>query len=398
MIECQKDSSGIITGMFVLLLLPFMSIAGITQVVGTVISQTWQTAAMLILMLFVIFRVRYIRLNWPTILFTVYQALIWCSSTWHHRFSFGITVVTMEVTLLFLVLQSQYYREVLEAVSLIVAASVLINFPIMLPNTGDQHMVFFIGGKNALGIFLIPGALLFLISIFEKQEKITNRAIAVLILCFLTVFLGASGTGVVVAAYAVLLLLIARRYKPNKKLYLIAIFTVYVLFLLFAEAFTSSQLWLVITRFLGKDATLTSRTIIWSSVWKIIQENWLFGSGRGTQIQHLSSWGGSIIRTEAHNFILEILMEGGIVGLALYGTMFMKSVNRLNMTIPKHQIVFIALCVLLINGLTESTVNNLFVTIILGIACRYAATEAGYDAKPMHRSLPHETDKAPAHR
>ena len=32
-----------------------------------------------------------------------------------------------------------------------------------------------------------------------------------------------------------------------------------------------------------------------------------------------------------------------------------------------------ALCVLLVNGLTESTLNSCFVTLMLGIACRYAA-------------------------
>lgn len=70
-------------------------------------------------------------------------------------------------------------------------------------------------------------------------------------------------------------------------------------------------------------------------------------------------------------------MEGGIVALTIYSTLFYKSVKYLDMNNMKNKIIFVALCVLLINGITESTLNNFFVTIVLGIAYRYAAENRG---------------------
>ena len=80
---------------------------------------------------------------------------------------------------------------------------------------------------------------------------------------------------------------------------------------------------------------------------------------------------------EAHNFILEILMEGGVVAFAIFSSLFYNIVNKLNMADIRNRIVFLTLCAILINGLTESTVNNFLVTIVLGVACRYAIENRG---------------------
>ena len=71
--------------------------------------------------------------------------------------------------------------------------------------------------------------------------------------------------------------------------------------------------------------------------------------------------------------VLEILLECGVIGLLLYGTLLFYTIRHLNMNDLKQRMVFVALCVLLVNGLTESTLNSYFVTLMLGIACRYAA-------------------------
>ena len=62
-----------------------------------------------------------------------------------------------------------------------------------------------------------------------------------------------------------------------------------------------------------------------------------------------------------------------MIGLLLYGTLLFYTIRHLNMNDLKQRMVFVALCVLLVNGLTESTLNSCFVTLMLGIACRYAA-------------------------
>lgn len=159
----------------------------------------------------------------------------------------------------------------------------------------------------------------------------------------------------------------------------------YIIFILFSDDFFVTTYWLDFTDILGKDSTLTSRTTIWNIAKEIISDHWLFGSGRGTEISYVNSWGERQLIYEVHNFILEILIEGGVVALTIYSAMFYKAVKGLDMINIKNKIIFIALCVLLINGLTESTLNNFFVIIILGVACHYATENRGRKRLDEHQ-------------
>ena len=106
--------------------------------------------------------------------------------------------------------------------------------------------------------------------------------------------------------------------------------------------------------------------------YRIIRDFPLFGLGRGNEIAYIDNWGSNETVWEAHSFILEILLEGGFVALLLFSKNFINSVFRLDMNNKKHKIIFIAICVILINGLTESNNNNFFVVTIFGIASRMA--------------------------
>lgn len=375
MVRYQQNYHKGTVGLLIFLILPFLGLSGIKEMMSPTLYQVWQSGSTLFLALFLTVKIRIIRLNWAVILFTLYQAVIIFSSTFNNGISLGIIVVTIVSIILFLILQSEYCREVLIAVSIIIIVSVVINIPTMLPRIGEENAKYFIGGKNALGTILIPGAFILLISCLETNGIITKSAIIVLILCALTVIIGSSGTGIVVVACTIILLFVSNIFKPTKAIYLGVIFSAYVLLLIFSEIFLTTDLWLNFTDFLGKSSSLTSRTTIWRLAGELFRGNWLFGAGRGVEIAYINTWGEKQVIYEAHNFILEILMEGGFVGLALFGTLFFKATKGLNMSNIKHKMVFIALCVLLINGLTESTVNGFLVIIILGTACRYATVE-----------------------
>lgn len=357
---------------FVFLIIPFFSISGIKNILGEGIYQAWQIVSLGFLIILFFINHEHIKINWSVCLFTIYQLVILSSSTLNNGINLGIIAVTVAAVIVFVLLQTNYYYEMISAVSIIVILSLLINFPIMLQNRGVENAEFFIGGKNALGIFLIPGIFLLIINSLEKNYQVSKFALFAIAFSLLTVFIGSSGTGIVVAFCALIFLLLAIKFKPKKTIYLGVIFTIYALFLLFSKDFFLTEYWLKFTDLLGKDSTLTARTTIWDIAKELIKENWLFGAGRGVELPYVNTWGERQTMYEAHNFILEILMEGGAVALLLFGLLFFKAVRRLNMENPKHRVVFIALCVLLINGLTESTVNGFLVMMLLSIACRYA--------------------------
>lgn len=373
----EKTNEKLITCFFVVLLIPFLSISGIRNAMGTTVYQLWQTASVLCLAFFVFTAAAEIKLNWAVGLFVLYQSVILLSSFIHQGFSAGILTVTAAAILLFMLLQSRYCYTIVRAACVIVILCTVINLPFMLPKLNDVNAEFFIGGKNALSMFFVPGSFLLLLNNLNTAVAINKKTFLIIGLCLVSIFLGSSGTGTVVAVLAVAFMALAAKVKPKKWVYILIILLFYALFILFFEDFFATKQWLAFTEWLGKDNTLTSRTTIWRIAKEIIGENWLFGSGRGTAISYLNTWGERQTIYEAHNFILEILMEGGAVALAIYATLFAKAVRHLDMDNAKNKIIFVALCILLINGLTESTLNHFFVIIILGIACRYAVENRG---------------------
>lgn len=373
----KDKSNGFITIILVVLILPFLSIAGIKNVMDPTAYQAWQIMSVLALLVFIYLLASEIKINWPVVLFTLYQAVVLISSFLNYGFSPGIIAAIVATTLLFMLMQSPCYREVISAICIIVVASAIINLPIMISNLSDEYAVHFIGGKNALSMFLIPGAFLFLINTLETVGRIDMICVLVMALCLLSILIGDSGTGIVVVAFVVLLLLIMTKIKVNKWIYIFGILILYALLILFSTVFLSTEFWITFTEIMGKDSDLTSRVTIWNIAKDFISDNWVLGSGRGTEIIYVNKWGERKLIYEAHNFILQILMEGGVVGLTIFCALFYNIVDKLNMNDIRNKLVFVTLCALLINGLTESTINNFFVTLILGVACHYAIDNRG---------------------
>ena len=381
--KTNRKNNYAITLMCIILIIPFLSIAGIKSLLTENMYQSWQTLALVIFTILLIIKSRSIQMNWIVCLFGLYEAIILATSTYHHGFSPGLTVTIITPIILFALLQTDCYYEMLSGICVVVVGAMLINFPTILTNWGNENAKFFIGGKNALSMFLTPGVFLLLLNSLEQHEKLTKPVICGVVFAMISILLGSSGTGIVVALCAVLFWFISSKAKPNKGLYMGVLFTIYLLFLVFSESFFLTDIWLEFTDMLGKDSTLTSRTTIWEKAIEIFQGRPWIGAGRGVALRYINSMGYVHTIYEAHNFILEILMEGGIICLTLYAALFIRAVRLLDMNNTKHRIVFISLVVLLINGLTESNVNNYLVVATLGVACRYANEQKNEQRKQM---------------
>ncbi len=374
-VENKEKYNIVVILLFILLILPFMSILGIKNAISPLAYQTWQVFSLAIFAFIIFIRAKEIKINIGVVLFTLFQTVFLLSSTLNNGVSLGITVVSLMAILIFAMLQSDYYREFMMAVSIIAVASVIINVPSLIKNFSEQNAEFFIGGKNSFSIFIIPGIFIMLLNSLEKNKKITVFSVLMTIFSLFTVFLGGSTTGIIVSICTVLLLLLAIKFRPNKTVYLAVILIIYVLLIVFTEFLLNTDLMTELLTNLGKNNTLTSRTTIWEISKEQIKNNWLFGSGRGSVIGFKNKWGSYVEYTEAHNIILEILMCGGVVAFVLFFVLIFKAVKKLNIKNEKHKIIFIALCATLINGLTESTINNFMFIFILAIACRYAFSD-----------------------
>ena len=371
---------------WIVLILPFLSVYALRNFIDPKAYQAWQIFAMLLSGTLVVYSAREIRVDLYSGLFVTFQLEMLLATTLHWGLTFGIATTVLSMTFLFLLLQTSFYEQMLRALAVLIVVLVLLNLPGLLLRPDDGDELYFIGGKNFFGVVLIPGAFLILLHALERSGKPRRSTYVWLALCLLTVLLGASGTGVVVTVVATILLLLAVKFKPPKWVYIAVILALYAVLILFSEQLLESKFWLSFTELLGKDSTLTSRMSIWKTVKRYIGRYWLIGVGRGVRLAYINVDGLYRVNYEAHNFVLEILLEGGVIGLLLYGSLLFYTVKHLNMDDLKQRMVFVALCVLLVNGLTESTVNNLLVILTLGLACRYAAENRRKEA-PNERKI-----------
>lgn len=79
----------------------------------------------------------------------------------------------------------------------------------------------------------------------------------------------------------------------------------------------SSFIQTIITQVFHKDATLTTRTILWAQCLELIRTHWIGGIGYLSvgQYQDLMN---SVYYSSPHNMVLSVLISGSIIGLVLY--------------------------------------------------------------------------------
>ena len=214
------------TLVFVFLITPFLSMSGIKNIMSPSVYQAWQIASVGVMLFILIAKCAQIKINWAIGLFAIYQLVIGASSTLNNGVSPGIITVVVALILIFTLFQTDLYYKMMSAICVIVVTALVINSPIMLRNLNSKDVNFFIGGKNTLGIFLTPGFFLLMLNSLEKHQKLTKFTLALVGLSLLTIFIGGSGTGIVVALCAIIFLLRTRKVKPKKTLYLGIIFLI----------------------------------------------------------------------------------------------------------------------------------------------------------------------------
>lgn len=104
----------------------------------------------------------------------------------------------------------------------------------------------------------------------------------------------------------------------------------------------------------------------------MLRHNWLLGLGRGATNTFRNNWGLMASANEAHNAVLELFLDGGVVGFILYAIAFTITVKKTDISTKEGKVIFIAIALIVINGLTESVTMIFTTTLILAIANYYS--------------------------
>ena len=132
-----------------------------------------------------------------------------------------------------------------------------------------------------------------------------------------------------------ILLMILLCLLPSRNLQRLACFSILVIVVLFevfvcfqGKGFENNDLarWFLID-ILGKDMTFTNRTNMWDAALRVIGESPIWGYGNVNEKWFFSNMSSQAIGS--HNFILGIIINGGIIGLGLYLYIFYLALRKL---------------------------------------------------------------------
>lgn len=244
----------------------------------------------------------------------------------------------------------------------------------------------FLGNDNSMAVvFELPlmGAAC-LYSAF-RNRRLTFTALLMFIMISATVLITWSATGVV--AWFVLAVYILFVYKSK----MAKIFNSYILFVMFV----AMQIMIVFLRLqehfaffieniLGKSISFTGRTLIWDLSYLVILQSPIIGYGvyEGAGLIQVGN-----AFFYAHNAILEILIQSGVIGLILFIIPFIMAARRLYQY-REHflaGIVSVTLFSFMLTFLMEAQISSIWIFGFLVIADHIPTIIHQYEANAQKR-------------
>ncbi len=362
-LQQKKTKSGIVL-LYIILILPFLGIAGIRNMVGGLYS-VWQAGSMYALLIVAFVKAKYVKIDSFVGALAIYEIVMIAVSTYYSGFSTGITVVSLTF-ILFAISAQFYWEEMLQSLAVITWSCVLINLFSVAGRLFGANQLFFLGGKNQLSMFMIPGAACIIVNALHKRKNLNFFELFVMGCIVFSIVAGASGAGIVCTLLAITMFS-SNKLVQNKKLLFVVLLVAYIIVIFCFEYIVESEYWIRFTDWLGKDPTMTGRTTIWETSLDMVQEKWLFGHGRAERLIYLSTDEVWVAGYETHNMFLQVIFVTGVVGFACFLRYLFKSINRLSMRNTIQRVLFIAIFICLANGLVEATNDNMFFRLLLAL-------------------------------
>lgn len=261
------------------------------------------------------------------------------------------------------------FNVLLRVVTILVYANffLLVMYPDGL--TKDSYFntsYYFIADKNSSGVYILFFLLLILINSFVKYSKISFWTLFGLIIAVVTEIVMSSSSGLIACSVVVIFALLTK-LKEIRKLGNIRLLVgiVIVIFLIIVVFRTTGIFDWFLMKFFGKGSDFSGRTVIWSEVIAKVKGKPIFGYGLPAD-GDVYIWGKYY---NAHNMILEILLNGGLILLLCFISIIVfavKNLTREKSIISYH--ISIALFAMLVDGLMESNAQSFILLSVLMLA------------------------------
>lgn len=228
-----------------------------------------------------------------------------------------------------------------------------------------------LGYKNPQIRFIIPVLGVSVIRGLEKENGIGIGSIVLYICSVLSMLRVNSSTGIL-AIFLFGLLVFVFLFVVKKRPFWFNLRNICIVFLILNIGlffFNIQTGFDVLFESMGKNTTLTGRTQIWSISLSEISKHFIIGQGFLSQKEYVDLYH-LVAAVHPHNFLLYILMQGGIIYLAILTFGFMFSGARLKKYVnASGTCVIIVIVSLLFVGLNEALTGNnfLYMFILFGM-------------------------------
>jgi O-antigen ligase len=250
--------------------------------------------------------------------------------------------------------------------------------------------------KNTLAAVMLLAGITFLycVSIFRERQTPLRYVNYLFLLLAFTMLLAAHSVSMYVTTATVLfgtafLVLVARHRMMRLPLLLLAIWTVGIVMVIF---FTAPEM---ITTILGREPTLTNRTVIWAFAFQMIEARPLLGYGYGVFWDSVGTILGVV---NAHNGYLTVLLDLGLLGAVLLLSVLARTVWRcwaVMLSSPASMSTWPAaiLLAIVVNNFTEADLfgpNSMQWCLFVIVAAMYerASKYGGFEATHATVTMP----------
>lgn len=214
------------------------------------------------------------------------------------------------------------------AVGMLAAAAIAILLVALVPDSAVMtgvHAGAWRGGfgqKNGLGGRMVVGVIACLAAMRTGRRWVTPMLIGATV-CLALLLLSRSATAMVVGLGAVSVLAVGRRVSGLGTLVLVPA-VLLVVGATVSGIYAIATNWIEVLSLLGRDPTLTGRTVLWAMASSSIVARpltgfgygafWSQSAGTGANVRALAGWDA----TQAHNGYLDMALDFGVVGAIIF--------------------------------------------------------------------------------
>lgn len=332
------------------------------------------------IMFLIVFSINILQKRMNFFIFLTFLYLLWRSYTSYFLNDGVLDIVNnfriINIVLLINICIKKYPKALLSSMASLFSIYIILNFLTLivfsdgLTKTSLGSEIWFLGIANQFGYFLIPAISIIMLNSWFKYNKITVLTWLYSCIALLSVMIVWSATAIVSLIIVIIISYILQSKNIGKLINFNLLLMVYGVFWFVLVKFNSITIFQkVIVDLLEKDLTLSYRTEIWQSVFEELPKSIYYGFGINSEVR-----AGIVTDFAAHNMILQILLDSGIIGLFLFISCLFYVGNKKSRFKSYYgtNLLLVSVFGILIGGLAESyRINYLFLLLTLIYNVKY---------------------------